>query len=264
MAAPRPEWNRPEEPFRVIGNVYYVGTGELGAYLVTTGDGHILVDGGMRESAPLIEASIARLGFKVSDIRYLLTTQAHFDHVGSMAELARKSGGRVLVMEGDAELVERGGRGDYLFGDSAQFEPVKVARVLKDGDVVHLGDVTLEAHLTPGHTRGCTTWTTRVEDGGTSYVVVFAGSTTVNPRAHLVRDPSYPGIRADYERTFRIQHGMHPDVFLAAHTGMFGFEEKRRRLAAGAAPNPFVDPEGFAAFVTRSEQRFQELVAAEQ
>jgi metallo-beta-lactamase class B len=258
-----PEANRPEPGVRLIGNIYYVGTNELAAYLIVTPEGSILVDGGTPASARLIEASMAGLGFKVTDIKYLLTTQAHFDHVGSMAELARKSGGQVLVMAGDADLVERGGRGDYLFGDGAQFPPVHVGRVLRDGDEVRLGGTTLLAHLTPGHTRGCTTWTTTVKDGDATRSVVFAGSTSVNPGTHLVHDPSYPGIRADYERTFRIQHGMHPDVFLAAHTGMFGFEEKRTRLAAGADPNPFIDPDGFAAFVTDSEQRFQELVATE-
>lgn len=261
--AERPDWNRPVEPFRIIGNISYVGTNELAAYLLTTPEGAVLIDGGLPESAPVIEAAIVKLGVKVEDIRVLLTTQAHFDHVGSLAELAVKSGGRVMVMAGDADLVERGGHGDYLFGDSQPFPPVKVNRVLHDGDTVTLGGTTLVAHLTPGHTRGCTTWTTTVRDDGLTYAVVFAGSTTVNPGTRLVNRPSYPGIRADYERAFRVLGGMHPDVFFGAHTGFFDFDAKRTQQVAGASRSPFIDPDGFVALVKRQEQRFHEIVTAE-
>jgi metallo-beta-lactamase class B len=262
--AQQPDWNRPVEPFRAIGNIYYVGTNELAAFLLTTSDGHILIDGGLPESAALIETSIEKLGFKVTDVKILLTTQAHFDHVGSLAELAARSGGQVMVMAGDAELVERGGRGDYLFGDRFTFTPAKVGRVLHDGDTVGLGGTSLVAHQTPGHTPGCTTWTTAVREGGRTYSVVFVGSTTVNQGTRLVKHPSYPGIRADYERSFRVLGGMHPDVFFGAHTGFFGLEGKRARLEAGAASNPFVDPEGYAELLARMERRFHEAVAAEQ
>lgn len=167
-------------------------------------------------------------------------------------------------MSGDAELVEHGGHGDYLFGDKSPFDPVKVARVLKDGEMVTLGDQVMQAHHTPGHTRGCTTWTTTVRDNGLSRTVVFAGSTSVNPGTRLVHNPSYPGIRADYERSFRVLGAMHPDVFLGAHAGFFDLDGKRQRQLAGATPNPFIDPKGFADMVRRSEKRFNELVAAEQ
>ena len=263
-AAQENDWNRPYEPFRVIGNIYYVGTIELGVYLITTPAGHLLIDGGLPESTPVIEAAIAKAGFNVTDIKVLLTTQAHFDHVGTLAALAARSGGRVMVMSGDAELVERGGHGDYLFGDKSPFDRVKVARVLKDGEMVTLGDQVMEAHHTPGHTRGCTTWTTTVRDNGRTYAVVFAGSTTVNPGTRLVHNPSYPGIRADYERSFRVLGAMHPDVFLGAHAGFFDLDGKRQSQLAGATPNPFIDPKGFAEMVQRSEKRFHELVAAEQ
>src|SRR6478609_40174 len=139
-AAEENDWNRPFEPFRVIGNVYYVGTIELGVYLITTPAGHLLIDGGLPQSTPVIEAAIEKAGFKLTDIKVLLTTQAHFDHVGTLAALAAGSGGQVMVMSGDAELVEHGGRGDYLFGDTSAFDPAKVARVLKDGEMVTLGD----------------------------------------------------------------------------------------------------------------------------
>lgn len=263
-AAQENDWNRPYEPFRVIGNIYYVGTSELAAYLIVTPAGHVLIDGGLPQSTPVIEAAIEKAGFKASDIRILLTTQAHFDHVGTLAALAARSRGQVMVMEGDADLVEHGGHGDYLFGDTSSFDAVKVSRVLKDGEMVTLGDQVLQAHRTPGHTKGCTTWTTTVRDHGLAYAVVFAGSTTVNPGTRLVNDPSYAGIRADYERSFRVLGAMHPDVFLGAHAGFFDLDGKRQRQIAGATPNPFIDPKGFAEMVQRSERRFHELVAAEQ
>jgi hypothetical protein len=172
-AAQENDWNRPFEPFRVIGNIYYVGTIELGVYLISTPAGHVLIDGGLPDSTPVIEAAIAKAGFNVTDIRILLTTQAHFDHVGTLAALAARSGGQVMVMSGDAELVEHGGHGDYLFGDKSPFDPVKVARVLKDGEMVTLGDQVMQAHHTPGHTRGCTTWTTTVRDNRSTYTVAF-------------------------------------------------------------------------------------------
>jgi metallo-beta-lactamase class B len=198
----------------------------------------------------------------LTGVKILLTTQAHFDHVGSLAELAQKTGGRVMVMAGDAELVEKGGHGDYLFGDTMAFNPVKVGEVLHDGSNVTLGGTTLVAHLTPGHTKGCTTWTTTVRENGLTYSVVFPGSGSVNPGTRLVKDPSYPGIRADYEKTFRVLSAMHPDVFLGAHAGFFGLD-KRAALAAGKTPNPFIDPAGFQALVTRQSERFHEAVAKE-
>ena len=261
--AQEPDWNKPLEPFRIVGNIYYVGTNELGAYLLKTSEGAILVDGGLPQSAPLITHSIEAIGVPLTTVKILLTTQAHFDHVGSLAELARKTGGRVMVMAGDAELVEQGGHGDYLFGDTMRFPPAKVAEVLHDGSTVTLGDTTLVAHLTPGHTKGCTTWTTTVRDNGLTYAVVFAGSGSVNPGTRLVKDPSYPGIRADYEKTFRVLSGMHPDIFLGAHAGFFGLDDKRAALVAGKTPNPFIDPAGFQQLVKRQSDRFHELVAQE-
>ena len=179
--AQEPDWNRPVEPFRIIGNIYYVGTNELGAYLLKTSEGAILVDGGLPQSAQLIAHSIEAIGVPLGSVKILVTTQAHFDHVGSLAELAQKTGGRVMVMAGDAELVEKGGHGDYLFGDTMAFPPAKVGEVLHDGSTITLGGTTLVAHLTPGHTKGCTTWTTTVREDGLTYAVVFPGSGSVNP-----------------------------------------------------------------------------------
>ena len=259
----RPEWNQPAPPFRILGNIHYVGTNELAAYLLTTPEGHILIDGGLPESAPLIEASIRKLGFKVEDVKILLTTQAHFDHVGSLAALAKDSGGQVMVMVGDQEIVEQGGKGDYLFGDKPSFPATQVARVLRDGTPVTLGGTTLKAIATPGHTRGCTTFTTSVEEDGRPLLVVFPGSTSVNPGTRLVKHESYPGIKADYEQTFATLSSLAPDVFLGAHTGFFDLAGKRERLLKGEKPNPFIDPAGYKKWIQEMKSRFDKLVAEE-
>jgi metallo-beta-lactamase class B len=263
-AADVAEWNKPAEPFRIVGPVHYVGTNELGAYLITTSAGLILVDGGLPESASLIEASIRALHFDPKDIRVLLTTQAHFDHVGSMGHFQKLSGARVEVMDGDVPIVESGGKTDYLFGGSGSryyYEPVKVTRTLKDGDTVTLGGVTLTARRTPGHTPGSTTWLTTVKDGARSYQVVFAGSTSINPGTRLVKDPSYPGIAEDFAHSFEVLESLTPDVFLAAHTVFFDLDGKRARLAKGAAENPFVDLAGYRAHVAAKKRAFLDEVA---
>jgi len=257
------EWSRPLPPFRLIGNVHYVGTVELGAYLLTSPDGHILIDGGFTETAPVILDSIRRLGFSPEDVEVLLTTQAHMDHVGSMAALEQATGARVMVMEGDAALMERGGRGDFAFGDSFMFPPVTVDRTLKDGDTVRVGETVLTAHHTPGHTRGCTTWTATVTEQGTPYRVVFAGSLSVNPPVRLASRPSYPGIAGDYRRSFDVLRSMEADVFLGAHAGFFGLLEKAERLREGAAPNPFIDAGALRRYVDHWEAQFEARVAKE-
>ena len=257
-------WNKPSEPLRIVGPVHYVGTNELAAFLVATADGHVLIDGGLPESAPLIEQSIRKLGFDPKQIKVLLTTQAHYDHVGSLAHFAKLSGARVEVMEGDVGIIESGGRTDYLFGEKADtprptfwFEPVKVQRTLKDGDTVSLGGVTLTARRTPGHTPGSTTWLTTVPDGGRTYTVVFSASTSINPGTRLVDRPSYPGIGEDYARSFELLQSLKPDVFLGGHTGFFDLEGKRAKLGQGGV-NPFVDPEGFQAYVAGRKKMFEE------
>jgi metallo-beta-lactamase class B len=263
-AQQRPEWNQPSPAFRIIGNIHYVGTNELAAYLLTTPAGHILIDGGLPESAPLIEDSIRKLGFKVEDVKVLLTTQAHFDHVGSLAALAKASGGQVMVMVGDQDIVEHGGKGDYLFGDRATFPPAKVSRVLRDGVPVSLGGTTLTAIATPGHTRGCTTFTTTVDEEGRKLLVVFAGSTSVNPGTRLVQNESYPGIRADYEKTFATLASLKADVFLGAHTGFLDLAGKRARLERGDKPNPFIDPAGYRTWLARMKAQFDKAIAEQQ
>lgn len=249
-------WKRPFEPFRIIGNIHYVGTSELGAFLITTPEGHILLDGVLPESVSLVEQSIRALGFRVEDVKYLLNSQAHFDHVGSLAGLKATSGAQVLVMTGDDTLVAQGGKGGFVLGDRVSFPPVPVDRVLHDGDTVTLGGTTLTAHHTPGHTPGCTTWTMTVEEEGRPYLVVFPGSTTVLPGMQLAGT----GLREDLERTFATLESLEPDVFLAAHASFFGLAEKRARQKAGAAVNPFIDPEGYRRLTARKKKDFEAVL----
>jgi metallo-beta-lactamase class B len=233
-------------------------------FLIATAEGHILLDGAVPEAAPTIAASIEASGHKLRDVKVLLTTQAHFDHVGSLARLKELTGGRVVVMTGDDALLASGGKTDYLFAGTAAFHypAVKADRVIRDGDVVTLGGITLTAHRTPGHTPGTTTWTTTVQDGVKPYRVVFAGSTSVNPGTRLVKSPSYPGILDDYRAALKTQEALTPDIFLAAHGIGFDFEKKRARAATEGA-RAYVDPDGYRRMLANSRANLEKLVAAE-
>ena len=208
LSAPQaaPKWTDPQAPFRLAGPIFYVGTAELAAFLIQSPQGHILLDGGSPETAPMIEKSIKDLGFKIEDIRILLTTQAHYDHVGTHAYIKKLSGARVEAMTGDDKLLRDGGKSDYLFaGDpKMHFDRMAVDRVLKDGDIVTIGGIRLTARHTPGHTPGSATYLMDVSEGGKTYKVVFAASTSDNPGTRLVSNPSYPGILEDYRKTFGI------------------------------------------------------------
>lgn len=259
------QWNEPEPPFRLAGPIHYVGTNELAAFLLTTPRGHILIDGGLPDSAPLIERSIRTLGFKPEDIRVLLTTQAHFDHVGTHAHFQRLSGARVEAMRGDDRLLQDGGASDYLAGTDgiSRFPPVKVDRVLADGDAIALGDVRLIARHTPGHTPGSTTFVTTVKEAGREYRVVFAASVGVNPGTRFVKNPSYPGIADDYRKAFAVLESLHPDIFVSGHTSMFHMPHKRRRMKEGSPAAAFVDPDGYRELVAQRKATFEGLVAKE-
>ena len=257
-------WTTPVAPFTIVAPIHYVGTQDLAVYLITTPAGHILIDGAVPSMAGEIEKSIRTLGFKPEDIRILLTTQAHFDHVGTIAHFQKLSKASVRIMQGDERLVADGGRSDYLFAKDAQFHyaPATVDVVLKDGDTVSLGGVTLTALRTPGHTPGCATYTMSVTDKGKTYAVVFPGSTTVNTGTRLVKNPSYPGIADDYRRTFDRLAGLKPDIYLAAHASAFDLEGKRARLKTeGVAA--FVDPEGYRRLHAQKREAVEALVKAE-
>jgi metallo-beta-lactamase class B len=204
----RAAWNEPVKPFRVIGNVYYVGVSGVSSFLITTPQGHILLDGGFPETAPLIEKNIATLGFRIQDVKVLLNSDAHYDHCGGLAELKRLSRAQMVASRADAEVLESGGRISFEGWRNSGFPTVKVDRVIADGETVKLGDVTLTAVLTPGHTKGCTTWTMPVAESGKTYHVVFYGSTSV-PGYQLVNNPKYPQIVSDYERSLRSYGNFH-------------------------------------------------------
>jgi metallo-beta-lactamase class B len=254
-------WNTSVAPFRIIGNVYYVGASDVTSFLIVTPAGDIVLDGGLALTAPQIEANIQTLGFKVNDVKILLNSHAHFDHAGGLAELKKATGANLVGMDGDTALLAHGGHGDFFFGDAYPFPPVAPDRTVHDGDTVSLGGTTLTAHLTPGHTRGCTTWTMTANDAGKNYNVVFVCSATVLDGYELVDRPgkpaSYPGIAADYEKSFRVWKSLPCDVFLASHGQFFNLTEKREALKNGAKENPFIDPKGYEEYVTRKDVDFQ-------
>ncbi len=200
----------------------------------------------------------------MSDVKILLNSHAHFDHAGGLAELKRRTGAQFVAMDGDADLLARGGRGDFFFGNSETFPRVHPDRVIHDGDTVSLGGTILTAHLTSGHTRGDTTWTMTVADAGKNYDVVFVGSVSVLDGYQLAGHPSYPGIAADYEKTFRLLKSLPCDVFLGSHGGFLGFSEKRAAMVNGAAVNPFIDPAGYQAFVAQAEAKFRAALKQQQ
>jgi metallo-beta-lactamase class B len=255
-----PEWTQRAEPFRVMDNIHYVGTADLASYLITTPAGHVLLDTGLAGNAGAIVQNIRTLGFNVRDVRLLLTTHAHFDHVGAHARIKKLSGARVLASAPDAPLLESGGRGDYHFvGAGYRFPPVKVDRIVQDGEIVRLGGTALTAHLTPGHTKGTTTWTLRAHDRlRRERNVVFMGSTAVNEGVKLIDNPKYPEIVTDYQRTFMILKALPCDVLLTAHASVFRGREKAAAAAAGKGEDAFVDLRGCQEAVARSQTAFAE------
>ncbi len=257
-------WDDPAEPTKVVGPIHFVGTRGLSVWLITTPKGHIVLNTGMPASGPLIEASIEKLGFKPDDVELLLTCHGHIDHVGGLAYLKRVTGAQVAAMDTEVELLQSGGKTDFNYGSSAaaQFEPVTVDRVVHDGEKITLGDVTLTAHKTAGHTRGSTTWVTNVSDGGRKYVVVFPDGTSVNPGYRLVTNPSYPGILDDYRRTFQTLTALTPDIWLAPHTNVFAFDAKRARAVSGGA-EAWVDLEGYRTWLGFQQMRLQAMIAKE-
>ena len=258
-AEQRALWNRPVEPFRIVGNVYYVGTAHIAAYLVTDATGHVLIDGGMEESAPQIAANVARLGFRIEDVRYLLINHAHWDHAGGLAELKRLSGARLVASAADGGDLARGFNADR--DDTARFAPVAVDRHVEEGDRLRLGGIELAAHITPGHTRGCTTWTMRTQEGGRDLDVMFACSLTVAGR-RLVGEDLYPEAAADFTSTFARLRTVPADVFLGFHDNQFDFEARRRRRLAGDA-FAFVDPAQARTRIDAAEAAFLTELAAQ-
>jgi metallo-beta-lactamase class B len=255
----RADWYETFPAHKVVGNVYYVGSGDLATYLITTPEGHILINSGFERTVPLIQKSVKALGFKMSDVKILLASHAHSDHVAGLAALQKLTGAQVFIMRGDDLVVASGGVGQYLYKTS-RWPPCKVDRVLEDRDEVKLGGVTLVAHLTPGHTRGCTTWTWRVDDRGKKYDVVVVGSPNVNPGYQLVANTDYPEIVGDFAKTFEVLKSLSCDVFLGAHGSYYGMAERYEQLKKGKA-DAFINPEGYKKFVAEKEKSFLETLA---
>ncbi len=252
------DWTEPFPPFKIAGNLYYVGSKGLANYLITTPQGHILINSDLEENVSLIRASVEQLGFKFTDIKILLISHAHWDHNAGSDTIKKLTGAKYMVMDADVSVVESGGKTDFQYGNVAQslYLPTKVDRVLHDGDEVKLDGTVLVAHLTPGHTKGCTTWTMKLQEGGQTYNVVIIGSPNVNPGYKLVNNAKYPQIAADYKRMFRVLKSLPCDIFLGAHGGYFDLERKYARLKENALV-AFVDPEGYKKYVADKEQAFK-------
>ncbi len=250
------KWNQPFPPHRVIGNVYYVGTSFLASFLITTPRGDILINTSYAESVPLIRASVEKLGFRFQDIKIILLSHSHDDHCAGTALAKRLTGAKLMVMDGDVKEVEDGGASDFVYRNQ-HWPPVKVDRILHDGDQVKLGDTVLTAVKTPGHTKGCTTWTMLAAEDGKKYHVVITGSPNVNPGYRLMGNALYPQIAADYAHTFEVLKSLQCDVPLGAHGIYYGMEEKYAKLKAGGA-NPFIDPQGYQAMVAERAQAYRD------
>jgi metallo-beta-lactamase class B len=257
-AANDPAWTRPFPPFRIAGNLYYVGSEDLAAYLITTPSGDILINSNLESSPALIRQSVEALGFHFSDIKILLISHGHFDHCAGSAQILKMTGAKYFVMDADVPVVQAGGKNDFHYADSKDFWfPLShVDRVLHDGDTIRLGEAVLTAHKTAGHTKGTTTWTMDETEGGKTLHVVIVGSPNVNPGYKLVDNKTYPPIADDYRHGFQVLKSLPCDIFLGAHGGYFGLKTKYERWKAGDH-SAFIDPEGYKSYIAEREQAFE-------
>ena len=264
MAADPPEWRQPFAAHRVVGNIYYVGTYDLASFLIVTPQGNVLINGGLADSVPLMKKSVRDLGLQWKDIRWMLTTQAHFDHVAAFAEIQRSTGAKVLATPADAVLLEDGGKSDFHFGwqPECNYAPVKVAERLKDGQTLKLGGTEITVYLHPGHTKGSASYAIPVTEGGRTYRVLIANMGTINPGVKLLGEPNYAGIAEDYAKTFARQKALGCDIFLSSHAAQYGLH---RKYKPGDAYDPgrFVDPEGYRKAVAGAEAAYRKQLAEE-
>lgn len=245
------------EPFRIAGNFYYVGANDVASFLITGSQGHVLIDGGYPGTAKMIRGSVEKLGFKISDVRILLNSEAHFDHGGGLAELQQASGAQLWASEGSADVLAAGGYDPHLrlpmrlISFAVRYPRPRIDHRFSDGATVRLGEIALTAHVTPGHTRGCTTWTFDVTDAGRLLHVVDACSL-------VTLGGSYPGYQADLERTFTVLRSLPADVWVTSHARLFGrYRKFTEQQTAAAGANPFVDPAGYRAYIEEGEQRLR-------
>ena len=260
-----PAWTRQHAPFKIVGNLYYVGSDDLAAYLIDTPQGLILINSNLESSVPQIRESVEKLGFKFSDIKILLISHGHYDHCAGSADILKQTGAKYYVMDADVSVVESGGKTDFEYSTRTDFHfpPTHVDRALHDGGKVSLGGVTLTAHLTPGHTKGTTTWTMDEVEGGRTLHVVIVGSPNVNEGYKLVGNKQYPQIADDYKRGFEVLKNLPCDIFLGAHGGYFGLAQKFPRWQNGDK-NIFIDPAGYKAWIANREQAFEKELSRQQ
>ncbi len=262
LAALPEDWTRPFPAHRVIGNLYAVGTAGLGVFLITSREGHILINTGLEDSTSLIRENMELLGFQLEDVKILLTMQAHWDHTAALAEIKQMTGAQMWATAGDAPVLADGGFSDPHFGGRESFRPVRVDKIIAEGDLIELGQTRLTVLETPGHTAGSSSYTMRVREASRDYNVVIANMGTINPGKQLVVDPTYPGVAEDFAETFRKQKALEVDVWVAAHGGQYGLQDKFEE-GQPYRPETFVDPDGFLAAVERLEQLYLDQVAAE-
>jgi metallo-beta-lactamase class B len=256
------KWEEPAEPVRIAGPIYFVGTKGLGAFLFTTSEGHILMNTGMPSSGPMIVESIRKLGLKPEDVKLMINGHAHIDHAGAFAYLKQQFGAQLAVMKDDVAAMESGDANDFKYANDFIYPPVKVDRVLRDGDTIRMGEVLLTAYHTPGHTRGATTWIANLVIDGKALVVAFPDGSGFNPGYRLVKNPSYPGIADDYRRTLHALEMIKPDIWLAQHNEYYDLEGKRER-AKTQGINAWVDPEGYRRWIAGKKRAFEDEVDEE-
>ena len=256
------KWEEPAEPAKIVGPIYFVGTKGLGVFLFTTSEGHILMNTGMPSSGPMIVESVRKLGFRPEDIKLMINGHAHIDHAGAFAFLKQQFSAQLAVMKDDVEAMESGDKNDFKYANDFVYPPVKVDRILRDGDTIKMGDVLLTAYHTPGHTRGATTWIANIAVNGKAYVVAFPDGAGFNPGYRLVKNPSYPGIAEDYRRTHHFLETLKPDIWLAQHNEYYDFESKRQR-AQTEGMKAWIDPEGYRRFIAGKKRDFEDEVDEE-
>jgi metallo-beta-lactamase class B len=257
-----PDWTKPYEPFRIAGNLYHVGTYDLACYLITTRQGNILINTGLAESVPMIRKNIETLGFKYSDIKILLTTQAHFDHVAGMAEIKKNTAAKMMVNEGDVQVLSDGGNSDFVFGGSMTFAPVSVDRILHDRDTIKLGDTKLIALYHPGHTKGATSFMIDVTDEKRSWKVLIVNIPTILPQTRVSGMPSYPNVGKDYEYTLASLLKLQFDLWVASHASQFRMHEKRK-VGDPYRPEAFIDRPGYEASINTIKREYDKRLKEE-
>lgn len=256
------ERSLPFAPRKIIGNIYYVGTNLISSFLIVTSAGHILLDTGDVEMLPQVEANIEELGFKVNDVKILLNSHGHVDHCGGFAEFKRRTGAIVTASGRDGELMMRGGKGDFFWGDEAAYEPIQPDRIISDGDRVNLGGVSLTAILTPGHTQGCTSWSMRTKEDDKDHDVLFLCGLAVS-LYKLRNNEKYPNIVQDARNSLVRLRSLHPDVLLASHGFWFDLERKAAQQKP-EAPNPFIDSGELGRHLTEMETDLEQALQAQQ